>query len=491
MARRTLHLSDPHLPSTPQTDGDEQQPEVRLELTRAGVQEVLSLYSQEQRSARDEPSFTLRFEDVQRAIEERRQMLLLGFGAGLAIALVVILATTPLYPVSAQVVIEQRDVSTRGTTDRPGTAGSAFVATQAEIMQSHSVIADAVASIPLASHLDEESDPVDDALDSVTASPVSGTHVVVLGYLGPDEDHGVRLLTAIVEAYRRAIQGNEQAVQQEKLQAKQAEIDILAGEANELEAKLTAMRIKNGTLGTAEDTAEAQTTLLRDFAAQLAEARNQRIALENRLATGGDQLAILDPATRTLQQQLWDAQAELSRVRLSLKPRHPAVEAAQREVTVLQEQIRESAKATPEALKRDIAALAGLEAQLRVVYENERHRMTEIENDRREESLLIGEQERLRELSDARRGELLDQRLMTRLAEAGEVGVTARLIEAPLLPEEAVWPRPKLLFAIGGTIGLLAGFVAALVSLRLEADETEEDTWGPPPRQTRPGSSFQ
>lgn len=483
-------MSDSHLPSASDSRGeDPQQPEVRLELTRAGVQEVLSLYSQEQRSNADDSRFTLRLEDLERAIRERRRMLAGGLLLGLVAALLVVFISTPLFPVSAQVVLERHDVTSRSTSSGPGSAGSAFVATQAEIMQSHSVIADAVAGLPRARHLDAESDPVADAVESVHASPVSGTQVVALGYLGPDDEHGVRLLSAIVDAYQRALQRNEEAVQREKLRAKQAEIDVLDREGAELEEKLRAMRVTNGTFGSAEDTASAQTTLLRDLMRQMTDVRNERIALENRLATGGDQIAILDPATRTLQDQLWAAEAELARVRLSLKPRHPAVEAAQREVAVLKSQLRESAKATPEAIKRDIAAAQGLEAQLALAYDNERKRMSLIEGDRREESLLLGELDRVRQLSDTRRSELLDQRLVTRLAEAGEVGVTARLIEAPKRPLAAAWPRPKLLLLLGGAIGLLAGFGAALVSLRREQARNEEaqEAWVPPTQTARGG----
>lgn len=482
-------MSDPNLPSAPEPNGDQQQPEVRLELTRAGVQEVLSLYSQDQRSRPEESRFTIRLEDVERAIRERRRMLVLGLAGGIALALLVVLLSTPLYPVSAQVVLERHDVTSRSTSSGPGDAGSSFVATQAEVMQSHSVIADAVASIPRASHLDEDANPVADALEAVRASPVSGTQVVALGYLGPDYSHGVRLLNAIVEAYRRTLQRNEEASQREKLRAKQAEIEVLDQEAAALEAKLTQMRRQNETFGSAEDTAAAQTRLLDDLARQLTETRNQRITLENRLATGPEQIAILDPATQTLQQQLWEAEAELARVRLSLKPRHPAVEAAQREVDILKRQLRANRQATPDAIKRDIEAAKGLEEQLAIVYENERQRMTKIEADRRQEALLLAELDRVRELGNTRRSELLDQRLVTRLAEAGEVGVVARIIEAPIPPEGAAWPRPKLLLVVGAALGLAAGLVAALVSLRREAVALQEadETWVPPARAGRSG----
>ncbi|MCR9096901.1 MAG: hypothetical protein NXI30_21990 [bacterium] len=481
-------MSDPHLP-TP-SESNEDQPEVRLELTRAGVQEVLSLYSQEQRTRPDEPVFSLSLEDLEQAIRERRQLLLGGGGIGLVLALLVWAVSTPLYPVGAQVVLERHDMTRVESPGRANATGSAFVATQAEVMQSESVLADALSKIPRAAHLDEEDNALADAVDSVTASPVSGTQVVALGYLGPDPNHGVALLDAIVDAYLRALRSNEVAVQREKLRAKQAEIDVLEEEAVSLEANLTALRVEKGTTGSADDTAQAQTDLLRGLASQLADVRNERITLENRLETGSDQLAILDPATRSLQEQLWAAEAELARVKLTLTARHPAVEAAQREVTVLRRQLDQTASATPEALKRDIEASKGLEAQLQELYESERARMSSIERDRREESLLLDELERVRQLSDTRRAELLDQRLVSRLAESGELGISARLIAPPQLPTSAVWPRPPLLLAAGLGLGLAAGLVAAILALRRERLAMEsEPTWVPPTHATGPSGS--
>jgi len=464
-------LRDIHLPTPTDPDDSDGQPEVRLELTRAGVQQVLSLYSQEQESNRSEFEFSLRFEDLQAAFRERRKMVALGTLAGVVFGCLVLLISTPLYPVTAQVVLEHHEVLSNSIGGDLGTGGSAFIATQAEVMHSPSVVGAAVALIPRAMHLDPEDDAVADAVEAVQAAPVTGTQVVALGYLGPDADHGVRLLGAIVEAYRGVLRKNEQESQNQRLMAKQAEIEMLDDEASGVEGQIQALRTEHRMLGTADEAAESQANILRDHTAQLSTIRNQRIALENRLATGGEQLAILDPATRSLQEQLWQAEAELARVQLTLKSRHPAVESAQQEVEVLRTQLRANSKATPGALRRDIEAARGLEAQLGLVYELERERMVEIERYRRDETNLLIELERIRGMSDVRRSELLDQRLVARLAESGEVGVTARMIEEPILPEEATWPRPKFVLAGSAILGLFGGVVTAIISLRRSREE--------------------
>ena len=471
-------MSDIHLPTPADSDSTGEQPEVRLELTRAGVQQVLSLYSQEQESSRSEFEFSLRLEDFQEAIRERRQMLILGVAGGVALGLLILLSATPLYPVTAQVVLERHSVAGSGAQSGPSNTGSAFVATQAEVLHSQSVIEVAVAGLARPSHLDEEDDAAADAKDSVQASAVSGTQVVALGYLGPDGEYGVQLLNSIVEAYRDELRTNEEQIQNQKLRAKQAEIGVLAAEASDLEAQMEALRIEHKMLGSAEDAASAQSITLRDYSGQLTDIRSQRIALENRLATGGEQLAILDPAMRSLQERLWLAEAELSQIELTLQPLHPAVESAQQQVDVLRRQLNSTSRATPEVLRRDIEAARGLEAELAVVYERERLEMAAIERYRRAEETLLLELVQVRQMSDSRRSELLDQRLLTRLAESGEVGVTARLIEAPVVPEQAAWPRPKLVLAGGSFFGLIAGFAVALFSLRQERQaRSAEPEW--------------
>ena len=68
-------------------------------------------------------------------------------------------------------------------------------------------------------------------------------------------------------------------------------------------------------------------------------------------------------------------------------------------------------------------------------------------------------------MADARRSELIDHRLTTRLAEVGEVGISARIIAAPAMPEEATWPRTRLIVAVCALLGLMGGFTVALFSL--------------------------
>jgi len=478
-ARRVAGVSE-DLPSKNDPREVEKQPEVRLELTRAGVEQVLSLYAQERGSRRADEGFSIGLEDLQQAFRERRRMIVVGLAAGVAFGLLVLIASAKLYSVAAQVVIERHDATRTGTGETAATGGAGFVATQAEIMASRSVVDAAVASLPRPGHLDPEDDAGADALESVVATPVTGTQVVSLGYLGPDAEYGVRLLEAIVVAYRQVASQLEQDSQQQKLDAKQVEVGLLEDEADAIERRIEALRGEHVVAGSGDDAAQAQSETLRDLTRQIAEVRNERIALQSRLATGSRQLAILDPATKALQDRLWEAEAELARVKLTLMPKHPAVEAAEQNVDVLRQQLRASASATPAALRRDIDALTRLEAQLERAHAHERERLVGLESYRREEGALAAELAQVRERTDSARSELVDQRLLTRLADAGEIGIAARIIEAPTPPDGPTWPRPGLILPAGAAAGLFGGFVAALISLR----RSRQVEWAPatPPR---------
>jgi hypothetical protein len=61
------------------------------------------------------------------------------------------------------------------------------------------------ACAPSVDKVEPDDDAGADALDAVVASPITGTQVISLGYLGPDAGYGVRLLEAIVASYRLAI----------------------------------------------------------------------------------------------------------------------------------------------------------------------------------------------------------------------------------------------------------------------------------------------
>lgn len=409
------------------------------------------------------PGFTLG--DVMQVLRQRSLTLLLGALLGLAAVAGLLAWTTPLYAVSAKVVITRQAPGELVDTD---SGSSAFIATQAEVMQSPTVVQAAVATLPRPAHLAPEDDAVKEVLDAVHASAITHTRVIALGYMGEDAGYGAALLTAMVDAYVAEMRDTTRSSQAQSLDTKAAELDVLLRDIVRQESRIKELRQINSIIGTADEAAAAQTEQLNDQIQQLAQVRNRRIELESRLLTGGAVLNVDDPVRFSLQEDLRQAEAELAKARLSLTAEHPTIVVAERNVEVLRGQLAVNVEASPSALRQEIAEVARLEAELMVLETHTRGRLADIELHRREENELLAELERTRSLADEWRRELLNQRLVARLTQAGDAGIGARIIAQPAAPDEPAWPKPKLMLPAGLVLGLGGGFVVALVSLRLQ-----------------------
>lgn len=453
-------MTDSNLPAD--KPADDSPPEVKLELTRAGVREVLSLYAEETAMRNGYAGAHWKLEDFLHAGQRYwKRIALLGL-LGLILGAVVANVATPIWTVTAEVVIERQDP----TEERMGNdlAGSAFVATQAEILQSRSVVSRALEKLGPPPSASSQANPVSAVQENLQASPISGTQVVALSYIGPDLQYGTDLLVAAVTAYRDQLKNDELENQAQRLAAKEAEYRLLTEELNALEERLAGLRAENFSGGSAEEAIAAYNRIIADQTQRLGSVRQQRLALENQLIAGNLSNLRDDPVTRALMERLVQAEAELGRVQQTLRPGHPTVEAAQREVNLLRRQLQSTEDASPNALRKEIEAARGVETELENLLRTERNNLTNAERARRQEQLVQDELAQMRDLLDIRRVALLDQRLLARLAEAGEIGVTASLIASPIQPAEPTWPRLPLLLALGLAAGLGIGWVWALVS---------------------------
>ncbi len=408
------------------------------------------------------PGFTL--DDVMQVLRRKYLTVLAGALVGLALVAPVLAWTTPIYAVSAKVVLSRQDPGELVGTD---SGSSIFIATQAEEISSLSVVATAVATLPRPDHLKPDADAVAYAHGAVHASAISNTRVIALAYLGADANYGAALLTAMVGAYDRKLRDTTRSGQDQALNTKAAELDVLLEDIADQEAQIKELRGINNIIGTAAEAAAAQTDQLRGQTVELREVRSRRIELESRLATGGGAgLNVDDPGRRSLQEDLRLADAELARASRSLTAEHPTVMAAESNVEVLREQLAASDEASPVALLQQIAEAVRYEAELTALASRSRGRLQAIESHRRDEDELLTELARTRSLADSWRHELGDQRLVAQLAQEGNVGVSARFIADPVAPDDAVWPRPKLMLPAGLMFGVIGGFLFGLVSLR-------------------------
>lgn len=444
--------------STVSSESDSQKSELVPESDRAIANEIIERYL---RMAPAEPGFTL--DDVFEVIRRRFLYLLAGAVIGVMMVAVMLYWIKPLYAVSARVVITQQDPGKLVDTD---SGSSTFIATQAEVISSPEVVQEAVATLPRPAHLEPEDDAVLDALDAVQASAISGTRVIALGYLGPDADYGAQLLTAMVDVYVANARDSASSGQTKSLDAKSAELKELLEEIAQQESQIKEARQENDIFGTADEAAAAQLDQLRDNATELREVRNRRIELESRRATGGAGSSADDPVRRSLREDLRQAESELAKARVSLTAEHPSVVAAERNVEVLRAQLSSHTYTSPDDLGQQIREATRLETELASIEAQSKARLKAIELHRRVENKALIELERLRSLAEERQRELIDQRMVARLAQAGDVGIGARIIAVPVVFDDPVWPKPKMMLPAGALAGLTIGFVFALISLR-------------------------
>ena len=435
-------------------------PDLLPEIVRSVMNEFIGVY---RHAPPPPPVFGFTWGDIVQVVKKRRLFLLIGTAVGIQLAILILILIKPLYAVSAQLVITQQAPGQLIDSD---SGSSAFIATQAEIIHSLDVVQAAVATLPRPPHLKPSDDAVAGALDAVNASAISGTRVIALAYMGEDAKYGAALLNAIIDIYLTKVRSTTRSGQTNLIDTKSAELDELLEEIARQESQLNDLRRVAGIIGTADEAAAAQAERLNGLSAELTEARNQRIKLKSQLATGGSILIADDRLRSSLREDLRQAESELAKARKSLTAEHPTAVAAERNVEVLRAQLASIDGGSRGALRQQVDEAARLEAEVAAIEAKARERLKVIEVHRSKENRLLVELERTQSQADELRSELRDQRIVARLAKAGDVGIGARIIAQPVVPAEPVWPKKKFTLFVGAVLGLTVGFVFALLSLR-------------------------
>lgn len=454
--------------------------EVAQDRSTAELQRVLAAWVQAVEIPSTDTRGMLPGLDVRAVLARFWWLLLLGVLAGVASAALALQWFAPLYRVDAQVLIGRQDVAAEdaGTGSLLGAGSSAFIATQAQLMQSRWLLERAVERVPVPVR---PAQPLQAAVDTVRSSPVSGTQTVSLAYLGPDPAWGSALLQAIVAAYDTYLRDTEARARAGRVAAKEEEIALLRAQAQRLDEELRGAREAAGVPGSAADALAALRRQAETELERLAEVRERRITLESRLqAGGGEWLGAIEGADRGLAQQLQQAQAELARRRRTLTAAHPAVQAAEREVAALEEQLSRVQGTQPDQLRREVASVRLLEARLEAAHGESLARLAALERLHDREDSLLRQRDELQARVERGLNELLDQQVAVRLAQTGELGVSVRLIAAPMVPAAPVWPRPALLLPLGALAGVA---LAALLAFALHArGQAGRDRDGDAPR---------
>jgi uncharacterized protein involved in exopolysaccharide biosynthesis len=405
---------------------------------------------------------------------------LVGFGFGAAYLLV----ADPVYVVKSVLQVELRKSVIHDVDARPG---STYVGTQAEVVQSPAMIAEAIRTIGLPVPDDgllararrwiqaqnpfrsaREMDPLERAvlatLPALQASPVLGTDVLALTLRTDSPQRGVRLLDALIAGYQRYVRDNETAAHREGLELlrrREAALGTqIAGLAERQREKEAAIR----SLGKGSDALSVQRMGLEEQAKARVDAQRRRIDLENELAALREQRDARVAPSREIEDELVRAEAALSEMRARLSRQHPDVVQMEQRVAGLHEQIRASARLRIAELERQARAARRTEAALAGLYDREWEGVKALELERTELERVGAEIARLEQQRGAVLALLGEKELALLAAEAGEnSGTVVRVLQAPSIPPDAVWPLPLPVLVACTLVGVLGGLGFALL----------------------------
>ena len=427
-----------------------------------------------------------------------RRFLAIGALIGFAFGAFYLFWADSIYVVKALLHVELRKSVIREFDVRPG---STYVGTQAEVIQSPVMVGDAIRAIGLPESdegivgtvlgwlaalnpfaAEEERDPIEQAvlatLPMLQASPVLGTDVLAVTLRTYAPERGVNFLTALVASYQHYVRENETAAHREGLDLlRQREAGLVA----QIEEQVQVYEMKDSGIRTVSDSENALTVhrmSLEEHARARVEAQRRRIDLEAELAGLREQDGVGVAPSREILDELVRSEATLSELRQRLSERHPDVIQMEQRVAGMREQIRAGGRTRIDELQRAARAARKTEAALAGLYEQEWEKVRSLEAERTGLKKIGDEIERL---EAERRGVLAlmgEKELSVLAAQGGEnSGTLVRVLQAPSVPPDAVWPLPLPVLVSCTFMGVLAGLGYALFQhLRDEARAGSQPT---------------
>ncbi len=420
------------------------------------------------------------------AARRGRRFLIIGALLGFAFGAAYLFVTDSIYIVKTLLHVELRKSVIHDYDSRPG---STYVGTQAEVLQSPTMVADAIRTIglpepkpggflsgvkdwveslnPFAS--DEDFDPIQAAvlstLPALQASPVVGTDVLAVTLRTNSPERGVRFLDALISSYQHYVRQNESDAQREGLDLLRQREASLSAQISELGQQYESKESEVRSLGDSENALTVSRMSLEEHARARVEAQRRRIDLENELASLREQANAQVAPSREILDDLARAEASLGEMRARLADRHPDVIQMQQRIDGLRAQVRAGTRARVAELERESRAARRTEAALAELYAKEWDKIKTLEIERAALKKLADERERL---ETERRGllQLMGEKELSVLAAQGgeNSGTLVHVLQAPSIPPDVVWPLPIPVLVACSFVGLIGGVGFALFS---------------------------
>lgn len=415
-----------------------------------------------------------------------RRLLILGVALAAVLAAVLYLAVTkPVYTATASILVDPRDSrATSFDTVLPGIgADSAAIASQVAVIESSDLLNAVFESEQLQNDPEfsgrgllsslRGGGPLDrDAIFQRFRSGVSVnreglTYVIDIGFRSSDPEKAARIVRAIVARYKASLSGEKETANSEANTFLTERIDGLQKAVSDAERAIQDFKFQNrifdadagGTLQSQIDQYSSQLVAAQDLADQ-AQNRYDQARAAGTSPEGLSRLsAILSSGTaERLRQDYNDRSASLANAQTDLGPKHPTIARLTAELAKIRSLMGREAQRITQELKanRDISAqnVQKLQAKL-----------ADLRGNSNESNLSQVQLRQLQRNADAARAVLDDflKRSQETLHMQGMQISQVREISEAVPPLQPTWPKPTLLLAVSGVLGLMTGCALALL----------------------------
>ena len=457
-------------------------------------------------TSHQEPRFEL-------AVFWNRKWYLLGSTLiSLAIGFAYLSQANSVYEVSARVLVGRKASPLEPA--RPGRDDKEFVATQAEIIQSHVVLDRVVEALPSTLWNESSDDATSLISDNLSVTPLVGTRVLSVRLRHSEANAAVQMLDELLAQYGQFLGEMDHDSQLEALRMLTRSEQGLRDELDEREQQYRELHKSSPLLGRGKDAINVNAALMKELSGKIAELQSRKVDLENRLQlfarsnTGGlvdiarmdvalpnvQQVALTSvPGSRPTQtldtslalsnlsligdsgdssmpdaarivQELFLAQAREKQLAQVYEPIHPDLQAIREQIDNWTQRLHDLGKAALAASHRELDATVQQLARLEEMYEQELDRARAIDDYALQDEQAAAAIERLRTIHTSLLTHISEWQLIDPSGKDGSSAVEISVLEPPTLPENAIWADPKMLLVACGLVGLLGG-IGLVVSM--------------------------
>ncbi|MHA6643850.1 GumC family protein [Mesorhizobium sp. A623] len=422
---------------------------------------------------------------VLKTLWDRRILILVAVGAVVMVAVLYLAVTKPVYTATASILVDPRDSrATSFDNVLPGIgADSAAIASQVAVINSTDLLNSVFDSEGLQNDpefsggglfsLFRASRPLDrDAIfqrfrGNVSVDREGLTYVIDISFKSEDPEKAARLVKAIVARYKASRSGEKETANSEANTMLTDKIGGLQTAVSNAERAIQDFKFENnifdanagGTLQSQIDQFSSQLVAAQDQADQAQSRYDQAVAAGTSPEGLSRLSAILSSTTaEKLRQDYNDRAASLASAQADLGPKHPTIARLSAELAKMHSlMVREAQRITQELkASRDIAAKNV--SQLRA-------KLNGLRGNSNESNLAQVQLRQLQRNADAARAVLDDflKRSQETLHMQGMQISQVREISEAVPPLQPTWPKPKLLLAVSGVLGLIIGCALALM----------------------------